>query len=102
MIRVIVTSEAERDIDEIAQTIARDSLDSAIRFYTAVDDTFKLLSSHPLIGTRRTTSNPRLADVRSIGVNQFRNYLVFFLPSEREIRVARVVHGARDLENLLK
>ena len=60
-----------------------------------------MLSRHPLIGTRRTTADPSLAGIRSIGVNRFRNYLVFFIPGPQKVHIIRVVHGARDIERLL-
>jgi plasmid stabilization system protein ParE len=85
MSRILVTAEAERDINISAEGIAEHSLDTAIRFCAAVRETSDLLSRHPLIGTRRTTSNTRLIGLRSVTVHGFRNYLIFFIPTEQEI-----------------
>lgn len=57
--RVRVREQAERDVDEIAATIARASLEAGIRFYDAVQQTFDLLAEYPNIGTRRAPPTRR-------------------------------------------
>lgn len=45
-------------------------------------------------------SNPVLANTRMFPMKQFEKHLVFYRPLVGGIEVLRVIHGARDIENI--
>jgi toxin ParE1/3/4 len=60
------------------------------------------LLKQPRIGGPYDSGIPELAGPRRIPVNGFENYSIFYLAHSGGIDVIRVVHGARDIESLLK
>jgi toxin ParE1/3/4 len=92
----IVSPRAETDIQEIIDYIAQDSPAAAIRVLNELEAAMDLLASFPGIG------HPR-ADVRNPDYrfwNVF-NYVVAYRTLKREVTIVRVVHGHRDISNLL-
>jgi toxin ParE1/3/4 len=88
------STEANRDIEEIAVYIHGLNPVAAHRFLDALEETCETLAVHPLIGRER----PELAEsLRSFAVG---NYLVFYLPASKGIFVVRVIYGGRDLPKL--
>ncbi len=96
MSRVVFSPLAEEDLTEILDYIAEDSPANAIHFVQTIRDKCDLLASQPGLGRRRPEF--RGGRYRSFTVG---HYLIFYEPSERGIQIARVQHGARDLEPLL-
>jgi hypothetical protein len=43
-----------------------------------------------------------LPGVRSWLIPDFKNYLIFYLPTETEVQILAVVHGARDLSMVVE
>lgn len=93
---------AKRDLVECATYIGSGSPISAERFLEAAEAAFESLAAMPGMGALREVMNPRLAGLRSWPITGFRNYLIFYRPTRRGIRILRVLHGARDIENLLR
>lgn len=89
---------AERDVLEAVDYLAAESPAAARRFAEAFEGALSRLSSHPELG--RT---PRDEALIALGyrVVVVGDYLVFYVPSRRELLVHRVIHGARDLGSLL-
>lgn len=85
---------------EIEEFIAQDDSDAARRVIEAAGETFKALAETPGMGVARKFKNPRLRDVRFFPVSGFKNYLIFYRPTEDGILVLHIAHGARDLEAL--
>ena len=52
------------------------------------------------MGPKRDFANPKLANLRVWPITKFRQYLIFYTPTRRGIRVIRVIHGARDLSRI--
>ena len=93
--RVVLSNQAEIDLEEIGDYIAADNAVRALSFVRELRDHFQRISKTPLAYAQR----PELGDgVRSCTHG---NYLILFIPDEREVFVARVVHGRRDLGALL-
>jgi len=92
---------AETDVDDAALYIAQDNLPAALRFYDAVDRTFRLIRETPNRWPRCEFDHPQLADVRKRAVDGFKNYLVFYSVRGRNVDVIRVLHGARDIPSVL-
>jgi toxin ParE1/3/4 len=100
-LQVIVLPRAECDQAEIFEYLARQSLAVAQRFVERVKDTLAGLSTHSLPGMPLVSANARLAELRWAKVRDFPNHLIFFRVSGDLIEVARVLHGARDIESIL-
>jgi toxin ParE1/3/4 len=47
-------------------------------------------------------SADRLSTLRQWPIRGFENYLIFYLPTEAGIDVLRVLHGARDIDRILR
>ena len=91
------TPQARRDLLELADYIARDSLDAAERFLDAAEAAVQLLASSPELGTLCEFRSPEAADIRMRSIGGFENYVVFYRPLGNGVDVIRVIHGARDI-----
>ena len=98
---IIQRAEAQEDLADAFAYIGQDSLDAALRFLDAAEQTFRQLAMMPGIGERFRSGRPELADVRRIGITGFRKYQVYYRPIDNGIEVLRVLHGARDVERIL-
>ena len=93
--RVVLSNQAEIDLEEIGDYIAADNPVRALSFVRELRDHFQRIAKAPLAYAQR----PELGDgVRSCTHG---NYLILLIPDEREVFVARVIHGRRDLGALL-
>ena len=46
-------------------------------------------------------SNPNLAGIRQQAIKGFKNYLVFYRLTNSGVEILRVIHGARDILEIL-
>jgi toxin ParE1/3/4 len=93
---VVVRPRALIDLAEIWSYIAEDSADHADTFTDLIDNKFQALARRPGIGRSR----PELAtDLRSFAVG---NYVIFYMPHSKGVEIVRVLHGARDLDAVLR
>jgi len=95
MSRLLIRPEAERDLDEIWWYIAQDSPDNADRFLDRLQERFSTLAGFPKMGASRDDIQTGL---RSQPAG---SYLIFYFPLADGIEIVRVLHGSRDVENLL-
>lgn len=96
MKRVSLSLAAERDLDEIDDyTIEHFGLDQAIRTTERFRETFRGLAEMPFSGQLRPEISPpgRTFRYRTL----LRSFVIVYEPTDDGIRVARVVHGAREL-----
>lgn len=98
---VIKRPQVIRDLIELATYIAVDNLDASDRFLAAAEETFKQLAKMPQIGKLIQFSNPSLAGIRQQAIKGFKNYLVFYRFTDSGVEVLRVIHGARDIPEIL-
>jgi toxin ParE1/3/4 len=99
---VRITPKADNDIDECCAWIRKDHPGAALRFIDAVEFTCNTLSQMPSIGSRRYAEITLVRGVRMVGVEGFKNYLLFYLEHDASIDVIRVLHGARDIPEALQ
>jgi len=99
--RILRRLKAARDVEDIADYIAKDSLAVAERFLENAESTLKDLSDAPGIGSPFESDHPELANLRFHRVKGFPNHLVFYLEHTGAIEVIRILHGARDLDTEL-
>jgi toxin ParE1/3/4 len=102
MARLVVREAVDRDVAEISDYYARESLDVAIRFLHAVRRAYEALLKMPGMGALRNFPNSRYAGVRSWPVKGFERILIFYRPIPDGIEIIRILHGARDLEKLFE
>lgn len=97
----ILSAQAEQDIDALAEYLARESLDFALRFYDAAWSTFDGLAAMPHKGRPRAFSGLDLAGARSWRIDGFPSILAFYTPTDSGVPILRVMLGARDLDTEL-
>jgi toxin ParE1/3/4 len=90
-----LSRQAEADVLEIWLSIAVNNSDAADRLLDRFSETYALLASNPHVGTK--------VDRFRVGLRCFSvgAYVVFFVPTDDGIEVYRVLHGARNFDNLL-
>jgi toxin ParE1/3/4 len=89
------SSRAEEDLQEIWARIAEHSLVSADKVMAQIMECCDLLDSSPRIGERCEQYAPGL---RRFTVGW---YVIFYLETDVGIQVARILHGARDIDSIL-
>jgi plasmid stabilization system protein ParE len=92
-----LTERAEADVEAIADFIAGDSVDAAVKVVLALEDAFVLLASRPGIGHMREDLTDRPLKFWSVY-----SYLVVYDPAGDPLTIVAVLHGARDVAQILK
>lgn len=95
MTAVIITVAAERDLEEIADFISRDNPRRAITFVAELQDRCHEIASFPEAAPLR----PDLG--QGIRAVTYRGYLLIYWTRPELVFVLRIVHGARNLPDLL-
>jgi len=98
---IVTERAADADIDEQFAYIAERNFDAALRYYDAVGKTLHRLAEMPMPGRIQPANNLRLVGMRRLAVIGYSNYLIFYIASDQELRVVRVLHGARDIQAIL-
>jgi len=99
--RFIIQQKADRDVDDIAEYLGRRKRSLGRRFILATRQGFRELSRMPGTGEPVEVDRPELAGLRCNPVPGFPNHLIFYRPTKSGIEVVRVLHGARDIEDML-
>ncbi|MBO9602678.1 MAG: type II toxin-antitoxin system RelE/ParE family toxin [Novosphingobium sp.] len=95
MFRLRIAAAARADMDSIADFIRRDNPVRAESFIEEVARKIETIAERPM-------SFPLRTDLEgSFRSALHGSYLVIFGVRDEEVVIARVVHGARDIENLL-
>jgi len=81
--------------------LGEQNFDAAQRFVIAVDQDLKQLAAMPGRGAMREFENPALAGIRSWPVSGFQNYLIIYRTHPGILEFLALIHGARDIENVL-
>jgi toxin ParE1/3/4 len=94
MAEIVLDQEAKADLLDIWRYIAADNPTAADRVLERIWEGFRVIARFPQGGTAR----PELAqDLRCYSV---RNYVIFFRPAKNGVEIARVLHGARDIDSI--
>lgn len=100
--QALISPAAEADIEGIVHFLSVDDPALGERFVDEALHTFEFLADAPFLGHPYQHQNRKLKGLRSWVMSPFRNYIVFYWPRRTGIEVARVLHGARDIERLLR
>ena len=92
--------QARRDLVEIADYISNNNVEAAMRFLDAAEESIQFLAANSLVGQSFDPANESVPPLRVWPVHGFRNYLIFSRPTDDDIEIVRVLHGARDLDAL--
>jgi len=98
-----VTRKVKARVDLLEQFnyfVDHGGIELADRYFTAVEMTCRQLAAFPLSGAPYLAISPALNGVRRIPVTGFENYLIFYMVNATGIDVIRVLHGARDIDNI--
>lgn len=98
---LIFLPAADGDVDEIAQFIALDRVESAVCFYDAVRVSSQEIADFPMAWPCFEAKDPRLKLVRRRNVKGFEKFVIFYRVKGRCVEVFRVIHGSRDLAAVL-
>jgi len=94
MPKYIITREADDDISEILGFIAADNFNAAMSLYDRLIEIFEMLADNKFAGRER----PELKEnLRSFPEG---NYLIFYRQWAGNIAIVRVIHAARDLDEI--
>lgn len=94
MTKPIITPEAEEDIEDILGYIALDNFHASVGFYDELIKRFQTLAANPKAGRERHDISEGL---RSF---PYGNYLIFYRIWAGTVAITRVLHSARDLDEI--
>jgi toxin ParE1/3/4 len=89
------------DIDTIAGTIRQDRPSAAVRFLNSVERTVAKLQVAPESAALYESDHTELEGLRVCQIRRFKRYLLFYRVRNNSIFVERILHSARNLEDLL-
>lgn len=89
-----LSKQARQDIDEILMHIAADNVDAAERFNNTLEELISMIGDSPMSGRER----PDLKE----GMRYFPtgSYLVFYRIWAGRVAIVRVLHSARDIDEI--
>ena len=94
------SAQFEQDFERETLYLCQENPLAALQFVDAVDAAIALLAEHPEIGPVWRYGNPK-HPTRYVLVPGFHNYLIFYRDEHREVGLGRLMHGARDLKDVL-
>jgi toxin ParE1/3/4 len=95
--RYRLTPNAQENVDAICAFVAADSVAAALRVWDSLEQAFELLAETPEVGHRRDDLTDRPVKFWSVF-----SYLIVYDPTSVPLNIIAVLHGARDVEHLLK
>jgi toxin ParE1/3/4 len=96
MLPVVRTDQAEADLSQILDFLDQRTPPAAERLAGAIDERCRLLGEFPEMGRTREELAPSL---RSVVVEQ---YVLFYRTTATAVQVVRILHGARDIDTIMK
>ena len=96
MKRYVLTPSAKRDVNDIWDYIANDSIEAADRVLDALESAMVKLAKNPGVGHWRE----ELAD-KSHRLWLVYSYLIVYRHEVKPLQIVRVLHAARDVRRLL-
>jgi toxin ParE1/3/4 len=87
---------AKQDMENIVVYVAEHNLVASQKLIKELMRKFDLLSENPKLGTLRNTY---IVGMRSF---PYKRYVIFYFPTENGIEIFRVIHDARDIDDLFE
>ncbi len=96
MARVLLSNAAAADLEEIGDyTLEKFGLNQAVKIRKQFEETLSALADAPLTAPRREEYDPPGKTFRYRFA--LKRFVIVYEPADDGIRVARILHGARDL-----
>ncbi|MBT6120152.1 type II toxin-antitoxin system RelE/ParE family toxin [bacterium] len=99
---VLFSPISERDIEDHYVWIASENKKSADKLLTSIQNIIGKLSSMPEIGTLFPISQNLSQKIRYLPISGFKHHLIFYAVTKDHIRVLRLLHSSRDLNDITK
>ncbi|WP_235006797.1 type II toxin-antitoxin system RelE/ParE family toxin [Calothrix rhizosoleniae] len=100
--RLIVKDQATQDLRQLANYIlVNGNKDIAVKFLSAAEITFEQLVKTPGMGKVTQLVVSRLGEIRQWRIKDFKEYFIFYRIADANVEILRVLHGARDLADIL-
>jgi toxin ParE1/3/4 len=96
MPRITRTFPARDDLQQIWLYVAQHNITAADRLIDRFERTLRTLARHPQMGESVPQYRPSL---RRFTVG---NYVLYYEPIEGGVRLVRVLHGARDVDDIFQ
>lgn len=93
---VRLTDEADADLEAIADYVAERNPSAGVSLIRGLRRRFAQLAAMPRLGQRRPDLGPGLRALT------YSNYVIIYRVGEDTVIVARVLHGARDMQSALR
>jgi toxin ParE1/3/4 len=90
---LIISPQAEEDLEEIWSFVAERDAEAADRLIDEITGRFDHLLDYPEAGRAR---HDLLVNLRSLPVGR---YIIFYQPADDGVEIFRVLHGSRDLQS---
>lgn len=102
--KIVVQPAARQDILRQYRyyLIEKDTEQIAERFLAAIQLAIEEVGRRPGIGTPKSLKHPALGRLRSAAIRGFPAIRVYYLSSEQDLRILRVLHGKRDVLSILE
>jgi len=100
--RAIFGPDVPNDLQEVVEYLAERSPSAAIRFSEVFQRTVEEILKFPGAGSPKVFDETGLDGIRSWRVRGFRKYLIFYRQIEGGISIIGVLHGARDVPEILR
>ena len=100
--KVSIRPQATEDLYGQALYLAADNPEIARRYVFTVEQSIASLPLTPSVGSTYRAKSIKLKGLRRLIVPGFKNYLIFYIETAKTIEVLRILHGARDIPNLLR
>jgi toxin ParE1/3/4 len=94
--QLVFSRNAEADIENVGDYIAKDNPSAAIAFVQRLLDRCSQIAQFPGIGRRRSDLK---SAYRSVTEGQ---YVILYIASSDKVEIVRVLHGKQDIERALK
>lgn len=91
-----ISTSAAEDLKGVWNYVAQHSENSAAKLIKEINRKFILLRDNPHVGREQ---NSFLVGLRSFVI---KNYFIFYLPTNDEIDVLRILHSSRDIESIFE
>jgi toxin ParE1/3/4 len=100
--QLIVRNKATQDLRQLANYILiNGDSDTALRFFELAEITFAQLATTPSIGKVVQLVSSHIGEIRQWRIKDFKDYLIFYRIQDDRVEIIRVLHGARDLKDIL-
>ncbi|TPN83138.1 type II toxin-antitoxin system RelE/ParE family toxin [Mesorhizobium sp. CU2] len=87
---------AARDVEEIGDYIHAENPAAARRFVAALRARCDRIADAPRGGAPRYSLSPNLRSV------PFQHYVIFYIAEDDDVRIERILHGARDIDAIFE